>query len=251
MQGFQIVVKDNVAPLVVSSLRDTVRPKVGKEFKYQLEAIDPDGDNLIFSWDNSLARVNFDSTTGKLTWIPTQEEVGLHRIVLKVGDEWGNEVEQILDLEVQQSGDFNNLPVVVSQPGQQAELGKLYRYEIGAYDDDGEPIHYSLSIQPEGMSIEDNLLTWIPTQLGYQSGLLEIIDASGGVTYQALDLYVYPQIGNRAPEIISNLSLRANADRIYRVDLEGYDPDGDILRWKLTNAPEGMVIEERTGVLVW
>jgi RHS repeat-associated protein len=60
------------------------------------------------------------------------------------------------------------------------------------------------------------------------------------------------QAANNTPTITSAPNtFVANLDRQYEYQLTGNDPDGDPFFWTLDNAPEGMVIDNQTGLLRW
>ncbi len=61
--------------------------RVGELLTLQLEAEDPDGDELSFSGEGLPAGVELDREAGILTWTPTADDVGVHEeITLSVGD---------------------------------------------------------------------------------------------------------------------------------------------------------------------
>jgi Putative Ig domain len=59
------------------------------------------------------------------------------------------------------------------------------------------------------------------------------------------------QAPNQAPTITSTPNPVTNLDRVYAYNLQGSDPDGDLLVWDLQTAPAGMVIDPQTGALRW
>ena len=56
---------------------------------------------------------------------------------------------------------------------------------------------------------------------------------------------------NRAPVITSSPATNAAADEPYSYDVEAYDPDGDAIVYELVSKPEGMAINQNTGLITW
>ncbi|MBW2975641.1 lamin tail domain-containing protein [Candidatus Woesearchaeota archaeon] len=57
---------------------------VGKEYSYDVKARDADGDELTFDSNSTLVRIN--ETTGKISFTPSEDDVGQHSINITVSD---------------------------------------------------------------------------------------------------------------------------------------------------------------------
>ena len=77
----------NHPPQIVSLPSGTAQP--GSIFTGQVEAIDVDGDRPIFSLLDGPSGAVLDPDTGALYWIPSSQQVGVHRFEVQVRDEWG------------------------------------------------------------------------------------------------------------------------------------------------------------------
>ncbi|MBD2365063.1 tandem-95 repeat protein [Anabaena minutissima FACHB-250] len=254
LQAFEaIVVPDNNSPIFVSELPVNVQPQVGKTFRYQAQAIDPDGDTLTYELlQSTTIGLQVDATTGLITWTPTAFQLGSQRFSIKVSDGRGGESIQNLDLFVIQAQP-NQAPVITSNPRTTTRVGNAYVYEVFTTDPDGDALTYSLITAPAGMTIQDNLITWIPNaaQLGNNTIALRVTDSQGSSVNQSYTLQVAHQAPNSAPVITSAPNLFTNLEREYSYNLTGRDPDGDRLLWSLLQAPKGMVIDAITGALRW
>jgi large repetitive protein len=115
------------------------------------------------------------------------------------------------------------------------------------------------------MTTKDGLISWTPTaaQSGNNNVTLKVSDGSLTTT-QSFALLVtnlapnhnpvitsVPTGTGNAPQIAAIPTQVANLDRPYAYDLKGVDADGDLVLWTLEQAPEGMVIDVRTGALRW
>jgi len=71
-------------PPTITSIT-TLTATSGKTFNYQIEAQDPDGDDLIYSKIDGPEYLSV-SGTGRITWTPTSYDVGEHQVTIMVND---------------------------------------------------------------------------------------------------------------------------------------------------------------------
>ncbi|MDM9580198.1 putative Ig domain-containing protein [Nostoc sp. GT001] len=246
------LLRDNTLP-VFTSTTPTANPQVGKTFRYQAQALDSDGDTLIYSLlTGAPSGITINSTTGLVTWNPTAAQLGSQEFSIKVIDGKGGEALQKVSLVVNTAAP-NLAPVITSTPRTQTQLGNSYYYKIEATDPDGDILTYSLQTAPTGMTIgSDGVITWTPTASGFGSHpvVINVSDGSSTKT-QSFNLNVTNIAANYAPSITSAPNLITNIERTYEYNLTGSDPDNDLLLWSLDAAPEGMVIDTQRGTLRW
>ncbi|MCA6555209.1 MAG: putative Ig domain-containing protein, partial [Pseudanabaena sp. M114S2SP2A07QC] len=224
------------------------------QFQYQVKAQDVDTNPITFSLvSGAPAGVAIDAT-GLVTWTPVAGQVGKQQFTIKAADNKGGSTLQTVTVSVINAIP-NQLPVIVSQPRDRIRLGSNYFYQIEATDADGDALTYSLDVKPAGMTIQQNTIVWTPAanQSGNQNVVVvKVTDSQGGSTTQSFQITVAHQAANNAPTITSAPNtFVANLDRQYEYQLTGNDPDGDPFFWTLDNAPEGMVIDNQTGLLRW
>lgn len=95
------------------------------------------------------------SRTGELTWTATEDSSRHTSGAVQVIDGNGGYASQIITFNVTQPVQFkNHRPAITSAPIADAFAGELYRYDVQAFDLDGDRLSYSLSSAPEGMSID-------------------------------------------------------------------------------------------------
>ena len=235
LQAFELeVLPLNRAPVFTSVLQHN-QPQVGKPFAYHAQAIDADGDSITYELTAGPSGITLDPETGLLSWTPVNAQRGDQRLELKALDGQGGETLQTLNLTVIDPLP-NRAPVFTSTPRGQTRLGSSYAYSVAANDADGDPLTYSLSTAPTGVTLENNLLVWTPTenQLGEHSVVITVADGQGGVTDQSYTLTVGNQLSNSAPTITSSPTLITNVEREYRYNLTGTDPEGDLLQWRFS-----------------
>jgi len=74
----------NSAPVIESD--PTTTAKEGAVYTYDVEATDPNGDTLTYSLTTSPTDMTINSTTGLITWTPTEIQIGEHEVEIEVSD---------------------------------------------------------------------------------------------------------------------------------------------------------------------
>ncbi|MBA7554437.1 hypothetical protein ES705_47058 [subsurface metagenome] len=75
----------NSSPVIGSNPVTTA--KEGVVYTYDVEATDPNEDTLTYSLTTSPTGMTINSTTGVITWTPTESQVGENEVVVEVSDE--------------------------------------------------------------------------------------------------------------------------------------------------------------------
>ena len=147
---------------------------------YQSTANDPDDDSLTFSLATHPAGMTVDAATGLVSWNPAASQVGLVPVLLQVSDGRGGTATQSFTIDVRPDP-TNHPPVIVSPPVTTAVAGQPYTYDVEAIDPDGDPLTYSLTTPPSGMTIDPNTghIDWTETGLAPQLGFAFGAGSSG------------------------------------------------------------------------
>jgi len=149
---------------------------------------------------------------------------------------------------------INNKPVIVSTPMISATPENDYTYQVFATDPESQPINYSFSVSPTGMSIdsENGLISWQPTE--NQKGIHEITviaeDPLGLADVQTYFIVVKNKV-NVAPIITSQPLLSIPEGEMYAYDVKAIDLDSDSIKYDLIVKPTGMVIDSESGAINW
>lgn len=76
----------NNKPVIGSTPGTTA--KVGIEYTYEIEATDPDADDVLtYSLSEKPDFMTINETTGAVSWTPTESQVGEHQVIIEVSDE--------------------------------------------------------------------------------------------------------------------------------------------------------------------
>jgi hypothetical protein len=76
----------NKAPIIESTPITTA--KEGALYKYEVEATDPDGDELEFTLLLNPTGMTINSSTGVINWTPTEEQIGEKEVEVEVADQY-------------------------------------------------------------------------------------------------------------------------------------------------------------------
>ncbi len=223
--------------------------RVGDDYSYAANAIDPDGDPLTYALLDEPTGMTIDPNTGVISWTPGA--TGTSEVIVTATDPSGLAAEQTYQLVITAAATYGR-PEITSTPDWIALVGSEYTYQVTATDPDDDTLEYSLGgTPPSGMSIDPDtgLLTWTPNggQIGTHS--LEVIASDGSLgDVQSFDLLVRD---NAEPTIAPIPDLTRAAGEKYRFTVYGSDTDGDALTYKLSGEPAGMTINEFTGYIEW
>ena len=154
----------------------------------------------------------------------------------------------------------NQAPEIFTAPFTEAIVGEEYVYDVDARDLDGGPLDYSLPTAPEGMAIGrgTGLITWVPdlSQAGEHAVEVLVKDGEsleGGLNdFQEFTVSVTVGPPNHAPHILDHPPvIQATVGEPYRYNVDAIDPNRDPVNYFLAIGPEGMTIEQETGVVSW
>jgi parallel beta-helix repeat protein len=253
IQDFNITVENtNDLPVIISS--PILSATQNSLYTYQLEVVEIDlGDIITFTLQTAPDGMTIDTNTGILSWTPTNDQVGINSVILEVDDGAGGTDLQGFTIMV---ANVNDRPIISSKPAMTATEETDYYYDVEAHDiDDGDGLSYLLSTSPSGMVIDTStgIITWTPTneQVGSNFITVKVQDRNDGVSTQAFNISVVNV--NDPPVILSDPLLGAREDSvyIYEVKAEDIDPTNDLMVYSLKVSPNGMEIDQNTGIITW
>ncbi len=251
-QSYTIAVsKTNRAPTITST-PVTAATEDGA-YTYDVNATDPDaGDTLTYSLVTAPNGMTINSTTGVISWTPTNAQVGANSVSVRVRDAASASATQNFTVTV---ANVNDAPTITSTAVTAGKVGTAYSYDVNATDPDaGDTLTYSLTTAPSGMSINSStgVISWTPTsaQVGSNAVTVRVRDAASASATQSYTISVSST--NGAPSITSTPVTAATEDSAYTYDVNATDPDaGDALTYSLVTKPTGMSINATTGVISW
>lgn len=248
-QSFVVeVINTNDAPVITSMPVTSVNEDA--PYRYVVQALDVDvGDTVHFQLQTAPAGMQINAATGELTWLPVNEDVGVHPVTVRVVDTVGAFDEQTFNLTVI---NVNDTPVINSAPIISTTEDQDYRYQVVALDPDvGDQLSYRLTEAPLGMAISaTGAVSWLPRQIdvGDHTVTITVTDLAGASVEQTFSLTVINV--NEPPVITSVAPVSVVAGDAYRYAVLATDEDGDPLTYHLVSAPAGMTLSP-AGEITW
>ncbi len=252
-QSFSVGVNfGNRAPTINSSPLTTAQEDA--LYQYDVNAADLDGDGLLFSLTVAPSGMTIDPNSGLISWTPINAQLGDNTVTVEVSDGNGGDDSQSFVITVT-AAPPNQSPVFNSTPSSNAIVDELYSYNAQASDPESDPLTFSLSVAPAGMTVNANTgaISWTPnqSQLGANSVVVRVDDDEGGFATQSFNINVIDEVDNQPPQITSAPPGNAEVDTLYTYDVNATDPNNDTLTFSLTTAPAGMSINVSSGLLSW
>ncbi|MFG0255328.1 MAG: FG-GAP-like repeat-containing protein, partial [Rhodopirellula sp. JB053] len=122
-------------------------------YRYDSDAIDPDGDAITYSIESGPGGLIINSETGELLWAASPDQVGVHDVTLSADDGRGGIATQSFKIEVEPARE-NAAPIIASMPTTEIGANESFTYQIQALDNDNHPLRYRLIDGPENVAID-------------------------------------------------------------------------------------------------
>jgi len=187
-------------------------------------------ETVIFSDNSSLFEI--DPTTGKLSFTPTQEQVGSYNIGIIATDLAGDTDQENFTLEVQ---DAEDPPLLDEIPEQSAMQDTPFTYTVTASDPDlpyGDTLTFSDSSPLFAIDAASGQISFTPTvkDIGSYQVTITVNDARDGTDSKQFTLKILNPMGtfNRPPSVEAIANKTAQEGVLFEYAVKGSDPDIDI-----------------------
>jgi len=242
---------NNNAPEIWGNAPRVVR--VGVDYSFTPEAMDPDGDPLSFSISNEPTWLTFDASNGRLSGVPLLGNEGTYNdIEIAVSDGLLTTNLPRFSISVEPNTTPNMPPEIDGTPATSVTVGDTYTFTPTGSDPDGDPLTYSIQNRPgwAAFSSSTGQLAGTP-QPGDEGPYADIaITVSGGVSAASLPAFsITVNAGNAAPTISGTPSLIINVGQSYSFTPTASDPDGDNLTFSIQNMPPWAQFNTASGAL--
>ena len=214
----------------------------GEVLELQVQADDPDGDELTTSAQGLPENASYSSDTGLLRFAPDFEQAGAYRITLWASD-GSLRSELRLGILVR---NVNRAPAISIDPGTEivALTGQACSFQVLASDPDGDELLLSVDRAPVGSSFDPDtgLFVWTPMahQMGESRVELRATDLGAPRLAAVATVRITVRRENHPPTLIEPLpDLEMYLHTTETLDLGLYfrDPDGDGLHFILPAGP--------------
>jgi len=165
----------NDAPKAENS---SITTREDRPIAISLSANDPDRDSLSYYVIKGPSYGKLSGKGPKLSYAPNANFNGSDSLTFKVNDGTAESDAATVSITVTA---VNDAPKLTSKPVTKATAGALYSYNVEAADPDvGDILTYSLTVKPEGMSIDapTGLIEWTPSnaRVGDNEVVVKVVD---------------------------------------------------------------------------
>ncbi len=156
---WNVTVDDVDQPIVVENIQPTpgeISFNEGETLSFFIDAYDPDGNDLEYSWKLDGTEV---STTSNYDFSTDYNSAGLYIVTLDVTDNFGtdNTLSYLWNVEVLDVDQTIVVDEIVPEPGNYViSEGDSISFYIDAYDPDGNPLEYNWELDGITVSTDDN-----------------------------------------------------------------------------------------------
>ena len=227
--------------------------KVGVNYSFTPQTMDPDGDVLSFSINNKPTWLSFDSNNGRISGVPSLGNEGTYNeIQIAVSDGLVSMMLPRMSITVEPITAPNLPPEIGGTPAASATVGDTYTFTPAGSDPDGDQLTYSVTNLPgwASFSTVTGELSGTPqaSDIAVHGGIA--IDVSDGTLSSSLPAFsINVVVANSAPQINGTPSSSANVGLSYSFTPTASDPDGDNLTFSILNMPRWAQFDTVTGVL--
>jgi hypothetical protein len=228
---------------------------VGYWYNFVATATDADGDPLKFSIVNKPGWLVFNTTSGRLSAVPTSANVGTYsNIIIKVSDGKGGSASlPAFSIKVTATS-TNRPPKISGTPPTTAKVGVAYSFAPTASDPNGDALRFSVVNKPAWLAFSTTTgrLSGTPTSsnVGTWSSIIIIVTDSRGMSASLQGFSITVGSGsNSAPTISGTPPTSVVAGNLYSFTPTAKDANGDTLAFSITNKPGWATFSTTTGKL--
>lgn len=144
-----------------------------------------------------------------------------------------------------------SIPTLASPGNQQSLVNESVNLQLVASDTDGDPLTFSASNLPAGLSIDplSGIISGIPQRIEQVESVLQVTDHTNTTTKTILWQVTRPIEANISPEITHPGPQISAPGRPAEVTILATDPNGDPIHYSATGLPTGTAIHSENGVI--
>ncbi|NIA28036.1 MAG: hypothetical protein GWP02_08270 [Desulfobulbaceae bacterium] len=219
--------------------------EVGTVLSLQIAATDADGDSLGYVASGLPAGLNIDSLSGEISGTPTT--AGSNAVIVTVADV-EDSTSVGFDWLITAAAPVNSPPDVTNPGTQTSETSSLVSLQIVANDVDGDPLAYSASGLPGGVSIDglSGEISGVPTTIGQYFVTVIVNDGEASTNIEFSWNVTAP---NSSPDITDPGAQSNDVDSSVSLQIVANDVDGDTLNYSASGLPTGLSIDNVTGLI--
>ncbi len=218
-------------------------------WRLTLTARDPDADPLSYTALDPLPTgASLQATAGVLTWTPTAQQVGDHRLTFAVSD--GQLMTPIqFHVRVLRT---NHPPTLTHVLDQTITANSPVMLTLTAADLDNDSLTLALSPLPAGASFDTATSTFNWTPNLHQVGVFRLTASVSDGTLTDSQEFAITVVRTNHPPVLDGLIDRSvKEQRMLSFTVHAVDLDGDQLSFRAMNIPPGAQFVPTRGTFVW
>ncbi len=226
--------------------------QVGVAYIFRPTAHDDDGDTLRFSATGLPGWLQVEESTGALTGMPVQGNVGTQsNIRLTVTD--GRTSATLGPFSIIVNAAPNSAPTIAGTPSTGVTVNREYHFQPSGHDADGQTLTYSITNRPSWASFDSATGTLSGTpgfeHAGAYSGItISVSDGTASASLPPFSINVTAAL-NAPPTISGSPAASVTAGSAYQFTPQASDPDGQSLTFSIQNRPGWASFSSATGAL--
>lgn len=233
-QGYTLKAKTNSLPVIRSTPGLEVSPN--QIYRYDIRAVDPDGDSLRYSLDDTSQAMGMSlDAQGRFTWIPTNSQLGDHAISLTVIDGAGGRTHQTFVLKV--TADTMAPKVRVNRSSSLINQGSTVSFQVVATDNVSVA---NLQLLINGIPVvtdSNGVVSFTAIAAGEITAKAVALDAAGNRAEATTTVNVFDPTDTEAPTVRLDLSGIENGEITGPVEIKGSVMDANLDYYVLEVAP--------------
>jgi len=244
---YEFITTTSNVPQLLNSIPKTIDQNSNYNFIPNVR----DSHNLIFSLISKPSWMNINSSSGEISGIPTQSDIGqTDTISLVIKSSSG--LEKSIDFKVTVN-DVNDAPILSDTWSvESVDENRNYSRSATATDIERGVLTWSISNNPSWLSINSQTgkLTGVPRQadVGIKEDIKVTVTEEGGLSSSfTFKITVIDKNSDAQLLVISDKTVNENEELI--VQAQARDLDGDILTFGIENKPAWMSFDTATGKL--
>jgi YD repeat-containing protein len=233
-QGYTLTAKTNSLPVIRSTPGLEAVPN--QTYRYDLQAVDPDGDSLSYSLDATSQALGMTlDAQGRLTWTPNNSQLGDHAVTLTAIDGAGGATQQTFTLKV--TADTTAPQVRINRSLSLINQGETVSFQVVATDNIAVA-NLQLLINDTPVVIDSNgVASFTATTIGVITAKAVALDGAGNRAEATTTVNVLDPTDTEAPTVSLDLSGIVNGEITAPVEIKGSVNDTNLDYYALEVAP--------------
>ena len=212
---------------------------VGHPAALQLQAVDADGDALIYAATGLPAGLGISASSGLVSGTPTI--AGNYSVTVSASDASAS-VQRSFTWSVQAA---NVAPILTNPGSQTTTTGEFVQLQLQATDANSDPLVFAASSLPAGLQLANTgRISGIPTTAGSYTVTATVTD--GALSSQQVFSWLIRQ-ANVAPNMTPPATQTSTEGDAILLQVQASDVNSDTLTFAASGLPQGLQISSATG----